>query len=1166
MDNSTIIEGSVKFRDGKKWKSRWCVMRKLSPVADCLHLQLYRDSKDRYKQGQTKASLSLQHFLGLQSGFTLDKESNTIAIICQDVTVVLAFDTRERLIQWQVKIANNLGEDEQFLVQIQSAPTRGKILPGPARLHIQEHRFCMTTGVPPRLVGYWLIRQLRRYGVVENRFCFEGGSRCGRGEGLYVLVSDQGQDIARAFQMAAEGKLHTRRRSVSRNSSAMDSPRRNVHSRAETRMSDVSCLESLMLHSEHPGPGSEVCCNCSHGAEESIIWPSSETRSDSCDYGDAASMADYNNSHLQESCRIPESSMGRCTSCISKLGALSRSSTVTNPPGSGTGFTPAWTMDTDNLGGCGHENNMSCGNVQQNSDIMARLSTTSDCWSSSGSSCSTVAERCSCCPPIRPPKPPQLSQSPHNSPMKKKPKPPMPLPVCNCPHHQSPANPYDNYDVPKTLPAPNQRKDESKISYMSHAADDYYDTPKNIKDSLVGEYGNYDTPPPPTLAVKKTSSCLHHTHAPHRVEKDESSRQGSCLCHRVPCWSDTIQKPSHFREISSPVLQRVRQTEEGRMPLVNTSSMPIYAIVDKSKKSKSKIEENNILNNQDSNDKKISNEEKDKNEINSNGNYANIEVIDPKDLPEMCKEESNTNNDYQNYANLEFAQSLEHYENSKEVLLRAGITQEEIEKLIKNEDVEHKVVDKNCVKFCTKCGHACNTGGPPRPSKQDDYLMMEPTSQQNSTQDLANKLVGGKYFPGYLPMHPVSNCQNKHDLLKTRLQREFGDMSSSTPSLSGGLSEACRRRLESDIQRVPGSALLGINHSISAANSPYLRRRVLCANDSVSSSGTLYNSLPRKRSSSADSSNYFDELDSITEKTVSSSSTNHTQNSLSSKNTSVDSISGHSVQMNTKMEKSEDVNSSQQNNKPNLENKMNENNLNEVPTLQDQKDQNDDLPVNVRRSSSVPCKSGHNRDSSSSNDSGVSICSLKNRGGDFAEFELPLTTSMSTRRHHYALQKTTPLHFTDCYHSSLPRRSKSVDPLRELTFQFQHIDIPLKSSSAEAEIPICLVKRDAKGCISPGSAMPYIDSRSTSSGTSDMSDYIETLSLSSYSSSDTPDCLQLGRPAATTLRPRSGREYHKIDRYILESDEQSSPYTSITSVAEKSESPSPGYVSSSPGQ
>lgn len=44
--------------------------------------------------------------------------------------------------------------------------------------------------------------------------------------------------------------------------------------------------------------------------------------------------------------------------------------------------------------------------------------------------------------------------------------------------------------------------------------------------------------------------------------------------------------------------------------------------------------------------------------------------------------------------------------------------------------------------------------------------------------------------------------------------------------------------------------------------------------------------------------------------------------------------------------------------------------------------------------------------------------------------------------------------------------------------------------------------------ISTGGLMPYIDSRSTSSGTSDMSDYIETLSLSSYSSSDTPEMLR----------------------------------------------------------
>ncbi|KOB67652.1 Protein Dok-7, partial [Operophtera brumata] len=70
---------------------------------DCVHLQLYKDLKERQKNGQTKASLSLQQYLGFESGFTLDKESNTLAILCEDVVPVLAFDTREILIQWRVK-------------------------------------------------------------------------------------------------------------------------------------------------------------------------------------------------------------------------------------------------------------------------------------------------------------------------------------------------------------------------------------------------------------------------------------------------------------------------------------------------------------------------------------------------------------------------------------------------------------------------------------------------------------------------------------------------------------------------------------------------------------------------------------------------------------------------------------------------------------------------------------------------------------------------------------------------------------------------------------------------------------------------------------------------------------------------------------------------------
>lgn len=51
--------------------------------------------------------------------------------------------------------------DQQYLIQVGAAPARAKIAPGPARLHIQEYRFSLTMGVPPRLIGVWNISQLR---------------------------------------------------------------------------------------------------------------------------------------------------------------------------------------------------------------------------------------------------------------------------------------------------------------------------------------------------------------------------------------------------------------------------------------------------------------------------------------------------------------------------------------------------------------------------------------------------------------------------------------------------------------------------------------------------------------------------------------------------------------------------------------------------------------------------------------------------------------------------------------------------------------------------------------------------------------------------------------------------------------------------------------------
>jgi hypothetical protein len=152
--------------------------------------------------------------------------------------------------------------------------------------------------------------------------------------------------------------------------------------------------------------------------------------------------------------------------------------------------------------------------------------------------------------------------------------------------------------------------------------------------------------------------------------------------------------------------------------------------------------------------------------------------------------------------------------------------------------------------------------------------------------------------------------------------------------------------------------------------------------------------------------------------------------------------------------------------------------------------------VHVRNTHSLP-KTTTNRDSSSSNDSGVSTASTVPKDLQYSEFELPLINQIKKRKHNTLQNKT-------CVHASLIRRSKSFDPFGDLTFQF-NLNNNIKTSNP----PPSQQKNGNHKCPSVGTIMtavtPYVDSNSTSSGTSDMSDYIETLSLSSHSSSDVPE-------------------------------------------------------------
>lgn len=71
---------------------------------DCLHIELYRNCKDKFCNAQPRQVIVLQGYLGIESGFTLERESNTLAIICKEVIAVFCFDTREILHQWQSKL------------------------------------------------------------------------------------------------------------------------------------------------------------------------------------------------------------------------------------------------------------------------------------------------------------------------------------------------------------------------------------------------------------------------------------------------------------------------------------------------------------------------------------------------------------------------------------------------------------------------------------------------------------------------------------------------------------------------------------------------------------------------------------------------------------------------------------------------------------------------------------------------------------------------------------------------------------------------------------------------------------------------------------------------------------------------------------------------------
>lgn len=417
-----------------------------------------------------------------------------------------------------------------------------------------------------------------------------------------------------------------------------------------------------------------------------------------------------------------------------------------------------------------------------------------------------------------------------------------------------------------------------------------------------------------------------------------------------------------------------------------------------------------------------------------------------------------------NYMNSAFLQSLEFYENSKD--LRDSTLKKEkvissVENHLKSSTTSQASLMVHSV--CKKCNHEPKLPFPNPQNKQDDYLMMEPSPSDGHHKPLDMKTISHlssctKHVPGYLPMHPVGGpvSTNTQDFLKMRLCQQLmsiNNRAASSPSLTDHNLDKLRKASDIETHMTSCSPMLALSHSISAANSPYLRRRVLnCANELAERETN--NPISRKtylQNSNTNSKDFAQSLDGSENVCCSENDQNVNRKSNTKFCDITKQPTVHSKHKNKLPKDSCEVLEAHKQLK--CEDAGQYENI-------DWEKLNLNEPIVHIRSSSVPNKSSHNRDSSSSNDSGVSSCSMKKQTY-LGKNDLPAGNLISSRRYTYT--RDDQISHLECFHSSLPRRSKSVDPLRDIAFQFQKVEVPMKSSSAEAEVPVCHSKQEAKG-------------------------------------------------------------------------------------------------------
>ncbi|XP_029604955.1 protein Dok-7 [Salmo trutta] len=280
MTDTVVVEGQVKFRDGKKWKSRWVTLRKPSPVADCLSLLVYRDKSDKVRGRRERLQMTLEGICGVEPGLGYDGVTYTLTILCLGHTVGLGFDSREGLTAWDARLRYSLGEVHRFSVGVQPGT---KLESGPASLHLCNNLLVLTRDLPPAVIGQWKLSDLRRYGDVPNGFVFEGGTRCGYWAGVFFLSCSEGEQISFLFDCIVRGISPSRTPSGLRpNLPDPSASRSSSEERINHETSDLERRLSMLSHSSRQSSTASTSSYSTSvaGDDRSSISSSSSSQSD----------------------------------------------------------------------------------------------------------------------------------------------------------------------------------------------------------------------------------------------------------------------------------------------------------------------------------------------------------------------------------------------------------------------------------------------------------------------------------------------------------------------------------------------------------------------------------------------------------------------------------------------------------------------------------------------------------------------------------------------------------------------------------------------------------------------------------------------------------------------------------------------------------------------